>query len=562
MEFKKEDLLTLQDFKNLLVYDVNDRADIITNNLINYVFYFNGALYKFDSKLVIYKKVESKEDDDELLTIITKFISVSKKILVNKDNQELYDKSFKSFGENMNIQKMLPQIRVGLKREDVPFSPDFYQIHYRNGFINLKTLKFENRIIGKHFVRAYINREYKPSSKEQQEIILNRIRKIYPVKEDLESILYILGSAMTGKATKEQKILFLLGLGESGKSTILLLTQKAIDCYFQQLEEDAFSNSNTNKDKTFSTFYDGQHIRIIWTNEPKEDGMNVSVFKMFVEGVIKGKLLYKNGIHQFEHNGLPVFTANTLPNIKMDTGVKRRFRGCNHMSKFTSDKKLVNESKNIFLKDRDFLDNIVQEGLLDAWIDILSIYANKWINGEEIPLSKNFQQATEEMINVNDIYQDFIDSKLKITTDEGDKIGKNLMLSMFKEMYPNRGICIQTLISKLGERKIEYNSSLRCKDDNTRGCFKCVGLRDCDDEIVEPQLDIIETKPVKQDIILSDDSDSDKDDVLIKPNKIKKAKKNKSLNKKKEIYEYEDSEDERLEKELQSKLNSDILDVL
>jgi hypothetical protein len=45
----------------------------------------------------------------------------------------------------------------------------------------------------------------------------------------------------------------------------------------------------------------------------------------------------------------------------MDTGVKRRFRGCNHMSKFTSDKKLVNESKNIFLKDRDFLDNIVQE---------------------------------------------------------------------------------------------------------------------------------------------------------------------------------------------------------
>ena len=95
MEFKKEDLLTLQDFKNLLVYDVNDRADIITNNLINYVFYFNGALYKFDSKLVIYKKVESKEDDDELLTIITKFISVSKKILVNKENQELYDKSFR-----------------------------------------------------------------------------------------------------------------------------------------------------------------------------------------------------------------------------------------------------------------------------------------------------------------------------------------------------------------------------------------------------------------------------------------------------------------------------------
>ena len=36
-------------------------------------------------------------------------------------------------------------------------------------------------------------------------MLQSRIRKIYHVKEDLESILYILGSAMTGKATKEQK---------------------------------------------------------------------------------------------------------------------------------------------------------------------------------------------------------------------------------------------------------------------------------------------------------------------------------------------------------------------
>jgi phage/plasmid-associated DNA primase len=556
MDFKKEDLLTLQDFKNLMVFDVNDRADIITNNLINYVFYLHGTLYKFNSKYVVYKKIEIDEDD-ELLTIVTKFISVSKKNLINQDNQELYDPKFKSFGENVNINKMLPQIRTGLKKEENIFTPDFYQIHYRNGFINLKTLKFENRIIGKHFVRAYINRDYKPSSKEQQETILNRIKKIYPVKEDLESILYILGSAMTGKATKEQKILFLLGLGESGKSTILLLTQKAIDCYFQQLEEDAFSNSNSNKDKTFSTFSDTPHVRIIWTNEPKEDGMNVSIFKMFVEGVIKGKLLYKNGIHQFEHNGLPVFTANQLPNIKMDSGVKRRFRGCNHLSKFVSDPKLVNESKNIYLKDRDFLDNIVQDELLDAWIDILAQYANKWIKGEIIPLSKNFQESTEEMINVNDIYQDFIDSKLKITTDETNRIGKNIMLGLFKEMYPNRGSCVQTLISKLGERKIEYNSQIRCKDDNTRGCFKCVVIRDFDDsEEVKPPEEVKPVIEIKTPII-DIDSDSDKDEILINPKKVKK-----SVSKPKPKKHAADEDDEDLEAEFLKLAKSEILNLL
>ena len=83
----------------------------------------------------------------------------------------------------------------------------------------------------------------------------------------------------------------MLGLGSSGKSTILSLTEKAIETYFQALEEDAFSNSNSNKDKTFSTFADAEHIRLILTNEPRDDSMNVSSFKQFCEGHMKGKLL-------------------------------------------------------------------------------------------------------------------------------------------------------------------------------------------------------------------------------------------------------------------------------
>jgi phage/plasmid-associated DNA primase len=43
--------------------------------------------------------------------------------------------------------------------------------------------------------------------------------------EDLEAILFILGSAMTGKVTKLQKLLFLIGQGSAGKSTIMIITQ-------------------------------------------------------------------------------------------------------------------------------------------------------------------------------------------------------------------------------------------------------------------------------------------------------------------------------------------------
>jgi hypothetical protein len=55
---------------------------------------------------------------------------------------------------------------------------------------------------------------------------------------------------MTGTATKNQKLLFLLGKGSTGKSTIMIITKKAVECYLETLEEDAFSESNKNPDKT------------------------------------------------------------------------------------------------------------------------------------------------------------------------------------------------------------------------------------------------------------------------------------------------------------------------
>jgi phage/plasmid-associated DNA primase len=246
---------------------------------------------------------------------------------------------------------------------------------------------------------------------------------------------------MTGKATKNQKLLFLLGMGSSGKSTIMIITRKAVECYLETLEEDAFSESNKNPDKSFSNFYNKQSVRIIWINEPKEDKMNKSTFKKFCEGEMKGKLLYKDGSHDFKHHGLPIFTSNVMPNINIDSGVRRRFLSYIHTSEFISDKSKVDEKKHKYLLNRDLIENMIEDDLLNTWIDILSQYANKWINGEEIPIPESFQKATEEIIETNDNIQDFINVKLNITTGgKADRIGKNEMIEIYKEMYPNRGM--------------------------------------------------------------------------------------------------------------------------
>jgi hypothetical protein len=84
-------------------------------------------------------------------------------------------------------------------------------------------------------------------------------------------------------------------------------------------------------------------VRIIWTNEPKEDKINKAIFKKLCEGRMKGKLLYKDCSHEFKYYGLPIFTSNTMPNINVDSGVKRRFRCYNHTSEFTIDKVKLDE---------------------------------------------------------------------------------------------------------------------------------------------------------------------------------------------------------------------------
>ena len=199
--------------------------------------------------------------------------------------------------------------------------------------------------------------------------------------------------------------------------------------------------------------------------------MSASIFKKFCEGEMKGKLLYRNGVFDFKHNALPLFTANIMPNIRIDGGVKRRFRGYNHTSLFTTDKTKINESKHIYFVDRDFIENVKKDCLLDAFVDIIVDYGNKWCNGEEIPFPTNFKMATDEMMDVNDHIQDFVDSKLKITTGgKCDRIGKIQMVKLYNILYPKKNISVQQMISLL-KPKLKWDKEIRCPKDGTKGCF-------------------------------------------------------------------------------------------
>ena len=124
----------------------------------------------------------------------------------------------------------------------------------------------------------------------------------------------------------------------------------------------------------------------------------------------------------------------------------------------------------------------IDKNLLDAWFDILVDYCYNWLKGIKPVYGANFLETKDAIVSSSDIFQDFIDAKLKITTNEKDKIGKDKMKDAFLAMYPDKHLTTTQVMSSLKEHKIKYNMNLRSAN-NIRGCFYCVKLKyDEDDE--------------------------------------------------------------------------------
>jgi hypothetical protein len=84
---------------------------------------------------------------------------------------------------------------------------------------------------------------------------------------------------------------------------------------------------------------------------------------------------------------------------------------------------------------------------LNAWIEILAEYAQKYINNELMEPPESFTLAKEEMVDMNDRIQDFIDSKLVFGSPD-DKVGKYEMIDLHKSFFGESGnISTQSLSS-------------------------------------------------------------------------------------------------------------------
>ena len=500
MKTKITNYINAEDFEVIINSDFpHKKANIIAKSLYD-VFVVVSVGDKFTSYILQENLtyINSSNVEAYLKPTITLLLEISfEKLTEHEKNQikDRFSKQYRSIFRSSFINHFYDEIITKLIKENVEFNKTLCQIHFNNGYIDLKDLQFKQRELSKHYITNFINRDYKPSTIEQQSKVLTPLRMIYPDKQDLECILEYLGSALSGISSKEQDTLFLLGLGSSGKSFILSLTEAAIGCYFKELKSDTFTLNNPKADKILNTFQSNQQVRITWINELEDARIDTSLFKKFCDGQLTTTKLYRDDCFTIPHYSKAIITANTMPNFKIDTGVSRRFKGYTHQASFTHDDELIDTKNHIHKVDKDLLFKLIENDLMDAFFDILAEKCSSWLKGKQIKFTKNFDETRDTVLLSNDWIQDFIDSNLKITNRPEDRIGKNEMFEALKSQYPQKHLTPMQLITALKDKKISYNAKLRCE--KLQGCFVGVVFQSDFEDDLEDVKDPLE-KGIKQ----------------------------------------------------------------
>lgn len=541
-------------FEQFMISPPIVRAKLISDILVDYIFVneTDSEMYSINENLTL-SHIEKSERENTVLQRILELVNISY-IKLSEQERKLITLTYKKEYTSMttiNGMKTILQLVYRYIRRPVNIAGDPNHIHFENGYLNITDKKFYKRE-KPNYVLECINRKYKKAKSKHIKYVHDILKQIYPKDENREQIFKVIGCAFSGQIVDERFSLFLLGKSQAGKSVLMKMLSSAFTkSYVMEFQSDFFDRGSKTVNKTLNQFIKSPNIRISWVNELKNSAVDTSFFKKFCEGAMQTTSLYKDGINDVRHNSVAVITANELPNMHQDTGVKSRIKALKHSSYFTEIKADIDESKHIYHRDNQLTRKIsIDKGVLDAIVHIVIDYANKYLNNEynlsEWP--EDFDKAKDEIVMTNDTFQDFIDGHLVITGNDKDRISKDGMLELFREIYPKKHMSPTVLLSALKDKDLLYSSQYRYKN-GIRGVYYGVRVKESRDEglsssvihhgvnMVEHKKVVLENEQLKQQIeelkkqLQEQNNEVVKQTPVVTKKKRSKPKKDKTINK-------------------------------
>ena len=113
----------------------------------------------------------------------------------------------------MNFAKdYVKDIKQKIVRNDIDFySPNKYEIHFANGYFDLKNFTMKKRNPDNHFISVYINRVFDIPEIKYIDEIEELTSQIMANQDDKNYIFKTFGASLTGDVVDDQTNLILLG---------------------------------------------------------------------------------------------------------------------------------------------------------------------------------------------------------------------------------------------------------------------------------------------------------------------------------------------------------------
>jgi hypothetical protein len=351
-----------------------------------------------------------------------------------------------------------------------------YEVHFQNGYIDMKTGNFNKRVFGKDFVTYCINRNYTKSKQKDVDYILSILKRIYNQNEnDMNYVLSKLGRSLSGDVEKINSSFMLIGDGCTAKSFVLNLLMMTFQNYVKEINTKTFNTNYKNSDKTLNTFA-AHYYRIAWINEMSSSNVDTDLFKNFCDGKVQTSKLWLEGSHDIELQCMLVLTSNNLLSFKVDGGMVRRIDLLEHYVRFVpEEKKHEIDNKTVFLEDRALKKKIREnENYLNAIVDIFTTKCTEWHNGKEPEITQNIKNAKDMMVSANDFFGDFVSEIFEITGKPEHCVSKNRVIELFKENYPDKHLSDTQIFNNMKQQKnVKYEWNKTCN--GKKGAF--VGIK-------------------------------------------------------------------------------------
>jgi phage/plasmid-associated DNA primase len=397
-------------------------------NNIEFRKYISGELYNF-LKLVLVECFWNNREFNSLKSKLEKFKSISLK----KELEETY----KEYGLN----------------ETIKFDDKWFLFGFNNTVYDLQQQTFREYSYN-DYVATTCGYDWREPTQEELNTVHSLIQTIIPDQEERELLLQILSTCLEGRCL--EKFIIQNGSGGNGKSLlndILLrcMGNYGMICNNAILYEGNRTGSNPEKANIHKK-------KVIIFREPS------SRFR-FNNGVIKemtGSGMFSARGHmesntEKELNNTTIVECNSKPNFEEEPTEAeiRRVIDIYFPSKFTNDKSLLDDNKNIYLANPEYKTTQFQENHKFAFFKILTESHKRYQeNNYQLNLPQKVKERTQNYLELScNILQWFKDNYEELENDNDEK--KNVMIKL-GELYKDfKNSENYRSFSKLEQRK--YN---------------------------------------------------------------------------------------------------------